>query len=302
MYTLDQLRGFVAVAEEGNFGRAAERLSITQPPLSRQIQKLENDIGLQLLERTPRGAALTPAGRTFLSDARRLLSLAAAAPLVARRVATGTSGTVRIGFTAVAAFTVLRRWMQIAQVELPDVDLVLNEMVTRDQLDALLAGEIDVGLLRSVPRSGPLHAELAHQEPLVAAIPCDDPLAQEAGPLTLDQLAEKDIVTYSPLESSYFYELVAAAFRQARIRPRYRNHVSQVHTLLALVDAGLGIALVPHSATLMNMAGIVYRELPELVEQKVELYRVWRTDADLPPLTRLMNAVDERGDSSGPIS
>lgn len=293
MYTLDQLRGFVAVAEEGNFGRAAERLSITQPPLSRQIQKLENEIGLQLLERTPRGATLTPAGRTFLSDARRLLSLAAAAPLVARRVATGTSGTVRIGFTAVAAFTVLRRWMQIARTELPDVDLVLNEMVSRDQLDALLAGEIDVGLLRSVPRSGPLRAELVFREPLVAAIPRDDPLAQDDRPLTLDQLAGRDIVTYSPLESGYFYELVAAAFRQARIRPRYRNHVSQVHTLLALVDAGLGVALVPHSATLMNMSGIAYREIPELVQQKVELYRVWRTDSDLPPLRRLMSVVDE---------
>src|SRR3712207_612532 len=147
-FTLEQLKGFVAVADELHFGRAAERLSMTQPPLSRQIQKLERSVGAQLLERDNRRVALTAAGEVFLVEARRLLALADAAPEVARRVSSGSSGLVRIGFTAASTYGTLGRLLNEVARELPDVDVDLAEMVTREQVAALLGEDIDLGLAR----------------------------------------------------------------------------------------------------------------------------------------------------------
>src|SRR3954447_25828899 len=131
-FTLEQLRGFVAVAEELHFGRAAARLKMTQPPLSRQIQKLERAVGAQLLERDNRRGALTAAGQVFLGEARRLLALAEAAPDQARRVSAGSSGVVRIGFTAASTYGILGRLLNELARELPDVSVDLAEMVTRE--------------------------------------------------------------------------------------------------------------------------------------------------------------------------
>jgi DNA-binding transcriptional LysR family regulator len=291
MYTLDQLRGFVAVAEEGTFGRAAHRLAMTQPPLSRQVQKLERAIGVVLFDRTPRAAVLTPAGRAFLVEARRLLAMADAAPQLVRRVARGTEGAVRLGFTAVGALNVLGRWVRSVQGELPGVDLVLTEMVTSDQLDALLAGEIDVGLLRGRPRNDVLVASLVHRESLVLAAPRGHPLTTlQRGP-TLAEVAEHDVVTYAPAEARYFYELVVSAFVGARVHPRFTQYLGQAHSILALVDAGLGVALVPESLSALRMAGVDFLRLPELDAQVVELYAAWRRDHDAPALREVLRIV-----------
>ncbi|MFB4319555.1 LysR family transcriptional regulator [Actinomadura sp. 21ATH] len=287
-YTLDQLRGFVAVAEEGHFGRAAERLRMTQPPLSRQVQKLERAVGVPLLVRTAHGAAPTPAGRAFLAEARRLLGQADAAVLLARRSAAGTSGTVRIAFTAVSALSVLGRWIAAARERLPDVELVLTEMVTRDQVDALLAGEIDVGLARGVPRSDVLAARRVHAEPLVLAVPRGHPLAglgRAPGPA---DIAAHDVVTYAPVEARYLYELVITVFREAGVTPRFVQRMAQVHSLLALVDAGVGVALVPRSAAALRLPHLEFLDVAGLGSGLVETHAVWRAGGDLPALRELL--------------
>ncbi|MEV0806642.1 LysR family transcriptional regulator [Micromonospora sp. NPDC050200] len=291
MFTLDQLRGFVAVAEEGHVGRAALRLRMTQPPLSRQIQRLERGIGLVLFERTSTGVALTPAGRVFLDEARRLLTLAAAAPLNARRVADGTAGSIRIGFTAVSALTVLGRWIAAAAEHLPGVDLVLTEMVTRAQLDAILADEIEVGLVREVPRSDLLASRLLHTESLVLAAPRNHPLTRLGRPPELADIAEHDVVTYSPSEAWYFYELVVAAFHQAGVAPRYVQHISQVHTLLSVVNADLGVALVPRSASALRLENLAFLDVGDIEEGTVKLHCVWRADHQNPALAALLAKV-----------
>ncbi|MEU5720725.1 MULTISPECIES: LysR family transcriptional regulator [unclassified Micromonospora] len=291
MFTLDQLRGFVAVAEEGHVGRAAARLRMTQPPLSRQIQRLERATGLLLFERTSTGVTLTPAGRVFLDEARRLLTLAATAPLTARRVADGTAGSIRIGFTAVSALTVLGRWIATAAEHLPGVDLVLSEMVTRVQLDAILAGELEVGLVREVPRSELLASRLVHTESLVLAAPRDHPLTRLGRPPRLADVAEHDVVTYSPSEAWYFYELVVAAFHQAGVAPRYVQHISQVHTLLSVVNAGLGVALVPRSASALRLENLAFLDVTDIEEGTVKLHCVWRTGHQNPALAALLARV-----------
>jgi DNA-binding transcriptional LysR family regulator len=290
-YTLDQLRGFVAVAEESHFGRAAERLRMTQPPLSRQVQRLERAVGFDLFLRTPRGAELTPAGRIFLEEARRLLSSADTAPLRARRVAAGTAGTIRIGFTAVSALTVLGRWIAVAAAELPGVDLVLSEMVTHAQLDALLAGEIEVGLVRQVPRSDLLDSRLVATDSLILAAPRGHALTLLGRAPTLTEIAEHDVVTYSPSEAWYFYELVVAAFQGERLSPRYVQHISQVHTVLSVVNAGLGVALVPSSATALNLANLSFSAVEGLPGDTVELHAVWRNRHGNPALNTLLDRV-----------
>ncbi|RRS00918.1 LysR family transcriptional regulator [Glycomyces terrestris] len=290
-YTLDQLRGFVAVAEEGHFGRAATRLHMTQPPLSRQVQRLERTIGFALFTRSATGADLTPAGRVFLDEARRLLTAADIAPLRARRVAAGTAGTIRIGFTAVSALTVLGEWIKTAAAELPEVDLVLSEMVTHAQLDALLAGELEVGLVRQVPRSEILDSRLVATDSLVLAAPREHPLTRLGRAPSLADVAEHDVVTYSPSEAWYFYELVVAAFQHARVTPRYVQHISQVHTVAAVVNAGLGVALVPSSSAALGLPNLVFLDVADMPRGTVELFCTWRTTHDNPALAALLERV-----------
>jgi DNA-binding transcriptional LysR family regulator len=291
VYTLDQLRGFVAVAEEGHVGRAAARLQMTQPPLSRQIQRLERSIALVLFDRIPTGVVLTSAGRAFLDEARRVLIHAENAPLLARRVASGTAGSIRLGFTAMSALTVLGQWITTAADQLPDVDLVLTEMVTHRQLDALLAGEIDVGLVRQSVRPEVLSSRLVHTDSLVLAAPVGHPLTTVDRPLYLADLADHDVVTYSPSEAWYFYELVVAVFHRAGVTPRYVQHISQVHTVLSVVNAGLGVALVPRSASALRLKNLTFLDIQDVEADTVELHCAWRTTNDNPALTALLAQV-----------
>ena len=150
MFELSQVRCFVAVAEELHFGRAAARLNMTQPPLSRQIQILERILGVKLLQRGNRLVRLTPAGQSFLTEARLILKLTESAALLARRVAEGKAGSVNIGFTAASSYSYVPELVAACRQQLPDVELILKEMVSGDQLKRLGAGEIDIGLLRQI--------------------------------------------------------------------------------------------------------------------------------------------------------
>lgn len=291
MFSLDQLRGFVAVAEESNFGRAAERLRMTQPPLSRQVQKLERAVGVDLLVRTSRAVELTPAGRVFLDEARRLLNLAAAAPLLAQRAAHGSRGALRLGFTATAALSVLGEWVRFLDDRLPEVHRVLREMVTGVQVEALLAEEIDIGLLRGVPRGAGLEKMLVHTESLLLAVPRGHELTRLGRQPQLADVGESSVVTYSPVEARYFHDLVVSTFRTAGVQPAYAQHVTQVNSVLALVDAGLGVALVPESAAVITLRNLRFLRVEEIPADCVEVFAAWRPDNDSPTLAVLLEHV-----------
>ena len=171
MFELSQLRCFVAAAEELHFGRAAQRLNMTQSPLSRQIQLLERILDVTLLERTSRNVALTPAGRVFLIEARRIVRLAESAQLSARRVARGDAGKVAIGFTAISGYSLIPQIVAQARAALPNIELELREMVTTDQVDALLTGLIDIGFVRPPVTRHEFDTALVLNEPLMAALP-----------------------------------------------------------------------------------------------------------------------------------
>ncbi|HWC22485.1 MAG TPA: LysR family transcriptional regulator [Flexivirga sp.] len=287
MFSFEQLRGFVAVADERHFGRAAERLSMTQPPLSRQIQKLERAVGARLFERDNRKVELTPAGAAFLVEARRLLALAESAPDLARRISAGSAGTVRIGFTAASAYAVLPDLLRQLRSELPDLDLVLSELVTRQQLHGLEAHELDLGLARGPFDRDLFGSRVIHREALHVAVPHDHRLAGHQGAVTAQDLRGEPVIMHSPERARYFHELVV---RLVDVDPANVVHtVDQVLTMMLLVSAGLGIAFVPSSVSRLGIAGVHLLPLETLEPEPVALHLLWARDSRNPALRQVLD-------------
>jgi DNA-binding transcriptional LysR family regulator len=292
MFDFSQLRCFAAVAEELHFGRAAARLNMTQPPLSRQIQVLERVLDVQLLERTSRTVRLTAAGRSFLPEAQRILRLAETATHVTRQVAAGRAGVLKFGFTAASAYDFLPRLVTALRRALPDVTLSLREMVSKDQIEELLAGRIDAALVRPPVTHPDLIAVRALAEPLVAALPAGNPLALRDALIPGD-LGREPFIGYAPNEARYFHDLVLGLLAEAEIQPRIVQQLTQIHSILALVRAALGIALVPAAAERLRFEGVVFRPLTLPAPRPVELLLAWRRGADDPLIAQLVSILSE---------
>lgn len=283
MFELSQLRCFVAAAEELHFGRAAQRLNMTQSPLSRQIQLLERILDVTLLERTSRTVSLTPAGRVFLIEARRIVRLAESASLSARRVAKGDAGKVSIGFTAVSGYTLVPQIVAQARASLPNIELDLREMVSTEQTDALLTGLIDIGFVRPpVVRSEFETLSILH-EPLLVALPSGDP-RQGMSTLSPADLDGQPLIMYARQGAGYFHDMLVRLFDEAQVAPHFVQHVTQIHSMLGLVRAGLAAAVVPQSALGLHPDDVQFRQLVTQPEFPVELIMAWRRDNANPAL------------------
>lgn len=289
LFTLDQARSFVAVAEELHFGRAAERLNMTQPPLSRQIQKLERSVGVELLERDNRKVSLTAAGHAFLIDARRLVISAERAPLNARRIASGQFGELRIGFTAASGFSLLGPLLSEISTRLPNVHLELFEMVTGEQITALQDGDIDLGLARPPFDEKTFESQMLFSESLYVAVPTGHRLDLLPRELMVEDLAGEPLIMHSATKARYFYDLVV---REIDIEHQNVVHsVSQILTMITLVAAGRGIAFVPESAKLLGVDGVSYHRLEDVTPDAVELHAIWNRDYKNPALAKLVQIV-----------
>ena len=298
--TLDQVRCFVAVAEELHFGRAAQRLAMTQPPLSRQIQKLERAVGATLLERDNRRVELTGAGAAFLDEAYRMLNLVDSAGDLARRVDAGTAGVVRLGFTAVSAISVLGPLLRRLTAALPDVEVLLSERVTNAQVDGIRRAELDIGLARPPFDTGFLASQVVLREPLIAVVPADHPLASASRPLAPSDFDGQPVIGYHPQQSRYFHELQVRFLTNAH--PRVEQRVHQVLTAMLLVAAGRGLAVAPASAASLHVEGVVLKELvhgggdTQLdadPERPVELHAIWPRTAVTPVVRRVLDVIGE---------
>jgi DNA-binding transcriptional LysR family regulator len=290
LFELSQLRCFVAAAEELHFGRAALRLNMTQPPLSRQIQLLERAVGVKLLDRTSRLVKVTPAGRVFLIEARRILRLVESAALTTRRTASGESGTISLGFTAASGYNFLPHFITQCTARLPNVTLSLKEMVSSEQTEALLTERIDVGLLRP-PIERPEFSKMRiSAEPLLAALPLGDERLQNAS-LTLRDFDRRPFIMYTADGARYFHDMLTGLFDAHHIVPVYVQFLSQIHSVLAMVQSGLGAALVPEAATSLHFDGVQFRPVRLTPPHPVELYFVWRSDNNNPALEPLLDLV-----------
>lgn len=283
MFEISQIRCFVAVAEELHFSRAAERLNMTQPPLSRQIRLLEHHVGAQLLDRTSRSVRLTAAGRSFFPEASRILRLAEEAATTARRVAKGEHGTLSIGFTATIGYGLLPEMVRELRARVPGISLTLKELVTTTQLEALDSGQLDLGLMRPHVEHSELETLALSQEALMLAIPERDTQNWPEQP-DLESLNGKPFLMYSPYEANYFYLLLQSCFERLGIKPDIVEYVSQIHTMLALVSSGMGVALIPESAARLQFRGIVLRRVTTVPAAPVAMVVSWRKDNDNPLL------------------
>jgi DNA-binding transcriptional LysR family regulator len=292
MFELSQLRCFVAVGEELHFRRAAERLNMTQPPLSRQIRLLEHQVGTPLLERTNRVVRFTPAGKAFFPEAARILRLAEEAAATARRIAKGEAGTLAIGFTAAFGYGLLPEIVRRLHRRMPNISLTLREMVTGAQLEALDAGRLDVGLLRPHPPRGSLETTVLGREALMLAIPRSQAHRWPKRPKPAS-LQGKPFISYAPYEAGYFYQLVQGHLMRAGVTPDVVDYVPQIHTMLALVDSGVGVALTPETATRLRFEGVVLRRLDTTPARPVEMAFAYRKDNANPMIRVFRREVQE---------
>ncbi|WP_113718955.1 LysR family transcriptional regulator [Arthrobacter dokdonensis] len=286
MFTFDQLAAFIAVAEELHFGRAAERLNMTQPPLSRQIQKLEKTVGTALLERNNRKVSLTHAGLVFLDEARRLMTLANRAPVTARRIASGSSGILRVGFTATSGFSILGPLLDAISTQIPDLAVELFEQVTGEQIQGLQSGQLDVGLARPPFNTDEFDSRLLYRERMLLAVPYGHPLANLGRPLQDADLRAEALIMYSPTQARYFYDLVVRTLPVQHGNVVYS--VSQILTMVSLVAAKRGIAFVPEAAKKLGVEGVVFLPLARSYGQPVELHAIWIKNVTNPALKRLL--------------
>ncbi|MFC9771572.1 MULTISPECIES: LysR family transcriptional regulator [unclassified Pseudarthrobacter] len=308
MFSLPQLEAFVAVAEELHFGAAAERLNMTQPPLSRQIQMLEKKLNTTLFSRTSRKVELTAAGATLLPRARQILDMCIKTDMDVRRVSSGQAGTITVGYTAIAGQSALPMMLRKAAEGMPGVSFVLRELVSTDQMDGLVKGSVDIGLLRPiVARPGVVFRPLM-QDRLVVAVPEGNPILGNTGiadgqPLPLGSLDRRPLLMYSTKEARYFHDLVLRLFASAGAHANITQYASQVPALLAFVQAGLGVTLVPASAMAFAPPGVEFHEIDgrhgmqEL--NRVDLELAWNEETANPAVLRLLELIGETMPAAG---
>ncbi|SCZ00520.1 LysR substrate-binding domain-containing protein [Pseudomonas sp. NFACC37-1] len=290
MFELAQLRCFTTVATELNFRRAAERLNMTQPPLSRQIQLLEHHLGVELFTRSTRSVALTAAGRAFFIEAQNLLEQAQQAAVAARRFAQGDIGSVTISFVGSAVYEFLPKVIAEARLKQPQVKIVLAEMNTYQQHEALRARRIDLGIVRSPLLETGYATECLVREPFVLAVPAGHPLAS-AEVISVQDLDGQPFLMYSHAAYPPFNELLTGMLRSARVAPQFVQWLGSSLTILALVNAGMGLALVPRCATSVVFKQVVFREIDLGEGVQSELHLVWREDNDNPAFTMLLEGI-----------
>jgi len=293
-------RQFVAVAEELHFGRAAQRLHMTQPPVTQAIAQLEKTLGVLLFDRTRRRVALTPAGEALLPEVRDLLARAQALPARARAAAAGQVGRVRLAFVSTIGFERLPAWVRAFRAQSPQVALELVEATGDVQLEAFARGEIDAGLMLHSPGAAPpgLARLLVVEEALVLALPAQHPLARQR-PVALAQVLAEPLVIFPRRIVPSLHDAVFGLYHAAGRVPQVAQEAIQMQTIVNLVSGGIGVAWVPESVMQFRRAGVVYRQAAEFAPAgrrrialpACETSLVWPAQAAPPALERFVQFV-----------
>lgn len=280
MIELRHLRYFIAVAEEGHITRAARRLGIQQPPLSQQIRALEDEVGVTLLTRLPRGVELTEAGRVFLGEARTVLAQMVHAVDAAQRTARGEQGQLAIGFTGSAAFhPLIPAVVRAFREQSPHVDLLLEESRTGDLIEALQRDHLDLAFIRvPVGDTTGLVIEPLLDEPMLLALPMRHPLLRggKRRRIALAELAEETFILYRRPTGPGLYDAIIAACRTAGFSPHIGQEAPRMVSTLSFVAAGLGVSIVPESMRRLNTEGIAYLALSDAISPVAPLLLAWR--------------------------
>lgn len=293
------LRHFVAVAQELHFGRAARRLNISQPPLSISIRQLEERMGIALFVRNQRSVELTPAGRVLLNKALLILEALENAVSAAQAAAKGYHGVLRIGYTAASAYEAVPRVIAAYQQRYPLVELELLEMISTEQVAALRQQRIDLGVLRPVPIKAPLRSHRLLRESLVVAVPQSHPLALRKR-IALADLDGQPFIGFDLRHAPYFNAMVEGVLHHARVAPRLVQRATQTHAVVALVAAGLGLALVPETCTRISMNNLTFKPLHKPPAAGPEVHLCWNRESDSPLIDNFVETAQHALEALGP--
>jgi len=285
-------RQFVAVAEELHFGRAAQRLHMTQPPLTQAIANIERQLGVRLFDRTKRSVQLTATGQALLPEARELLARAQALPAHARAAAHGEIGRLRLAFVSTVGFGLLPQWVRAFRALHPQVEFELVEATGDVQLRLLERGDADAGFMLHSPGFAP--AGLDHlrivREPLVLALPEQHPLATSRT-LALKAVLQEPLVMFPRRIVPSLHDAIFGLYHASGREPRIVQEAIQMQTIVNLVSAGLGVAWVPESVQQFQRPGVTYRQVGGRAAQQVpgcETSLVWPAEARQPTLERFV--------------
>lgn len=287
---LRHLRYFLAVARTRHFGKAAEALHMAQPPLSQAIRRLETELGVELFARTTRQVALTGAGEVFRTDVERILQAVDEAVARVARFASGVEGVLRVGLTGSASYRQLPALARLLKHEMPHVMMeVHTEMLTPAQELGLLERRLDVGVLRPpIRREGIAHRLLA-DEPLVVAVPEEHWLAEADG-VRVEQLRHEGFIMYGTALGSVVGDAVVRSCLASGFYPHRAYEVAETSAVLALVAAGLGIAVLPDSVRSAPREGVVCKDIEDALS--VPLALAWRADDDSPLVRNLIEVLE----------
>jgi DNA-binding transcriptional LysR family regulator len=293
---LRHLRYFLAVSEERHFGRAAQRLRIAQPPLSRQIQALETELGFSLFDRSRRRVELTPAGATLDAHARRVFEVLDLGLNEARRTAAGQVGRIAVGYVSSVALSGLPELLLAFRSRSPGVEVVLRELSPHEQVDALRAQRIDVGFLRGPVEDEKLASRRVRREPIVAALPAGH-RHDARSRLDLALLAQEPFVSFPRQRCPVFYDALQRLCHDAGFSPRIVQEAPHLD-IVSLVAAGFGVALVPGSLRHTGRPGVVFRSI--LGAPETELRVAWRPDDTSPVLRDFLDVLRVVGVRTAP--
>ena len=288
---LRHLRYFMAVAEELHFGRAAARLHIQQPPLSRQIQLLELELGFPLFERSRRRVELTPAGTALLGRARQVFDALEVAVHDARSASEGQSGRLVVGYPSSLAYSGLTELLRAFRTRFPSVEIALRELPPGDQIDALKAGSLDVGFVRTSLDDPALVAELVRREALMIVLPDDHRLSSRRT-IPLEALAQEPFVMFSRARGPAFFDQLMSLCSAAGFTPRIVQEAPQLD-IISMVAAGFGVSIMPSSMRNFRRPGLSFRAI--VGAPQVELLIVWRHQNLSPALHKFVDMVRVHG-------
>jgi len=286
------MRYFLAVAEEGNFGRAADRLHMAQPPLSRQIKALEDELGTELFLRTPKGVELTEAGQTLLDEVPNLLALAQRASERTRAAGQGLVGRLDVGLFGSGVLDAIPRILARFHRERPEVKIVLHNLTKAEQLQALRERRIAVGFNRLVPEDDDLAVRVVLREGLVVALPQTHRLALRKR-IRIAELAGEPMILYPNLPMHGLAHEVTAAFRAEGVPLTVEQDVEDVLTAVALVAGGFGLAITTESATNLRLPGVEFRPLASEHLKDLELSCLFRRSDRSPILAAFLDVVHD---------
>jgi DNA-binding transcriptional LysR family regulator len=289
---LRHLRYFTAVATELHFGRAAEKLHIAQPPLSKQIQDLEAELGFELFTRTKRSVTLTPAGQAFLVEVAQIFQQLNKAIEIGRKTSRGELGQISIGFVGSATYHILPVILQQFRDKYPHVQIELHELTTDRQLIWLREGRIDIGLIRPPIIDVDFGSQIIFQESLVVALPSNHHLAK-LNTIQLSSLATEPFILFPRQLAPGLYDPIIAICQAAGFSPQVVQECIQMQTIVSLVSANMGVSILPESIQEAQRQGVVYRPLAASlgIEKLATIAIVWRLNDDSPTIQRLLEIV-----------